>query len=188
MSDAFHSVAAVAACLAVTPCFAGIIDTYSVGSGQFHSTVQIDFSTGDGYVFNVAWSGTATGMDLLQIIDQAMSVNDPEAFQLVTDDFGWGAFVSGLGVGDSYEYGTGDLWPEVENYWHYWTDSGTAGGPGNDWQSSWIGASDRIAYDGSRDGWVFILPDAPQSVPTPAAAVVALLFGGSLGSPRRRRR
>lgn len=185
MSVVFQSVAAVAACTVVNSSFAGIIDTYSVGTGEFHSSVQIDFSTGDGYLFDVAWSGTATGMDLLQIIDGAMEAS---AFQLVTDDFGWGAFVSGLGVGDTYQYGTGDLWPDVENYWHYWTDNGTAGSPGNDWQSSWIGASDRLAFDGSRDGWVFILPDAPQSVPAPAAAAVALLFGGSLGSSRRRAR
>ncbi|MDA0802896.1 MAG: hypothetical protein O2819_03965 [Planctomycetota bacterium] len=181
MSVSFHPVAAIAACLVAAPSLAGIVDTYSVGTGQFHSSVQIDFSTGDGYLFDVAWSGSATGMDLLQIIDDAM---DASAFQLVTDDFGWGAFVSGLGVGDSYEYGTGDFWPDVENYWHYWIDDGTGAG----WESSWSGASDRMALDGSHDGWVFILPDAPQSVPAPAAGAIALLCGGSEACSRRRRR
>ncbi|MDA1008033.1 MAG: hypothetical protein O2800_03390 [Planctomycetota bacterium] len=153
--------------------FGGILGTYSVGTGDFSSTVQIDFSNGNGYVFDVAWSGTTTGVALLESI--LLSVN---GFAVTTDDFGWGAFVSGLGVGTDYEYGTGDQWPVVENYWHYWTDDGAG------WASSWIGASDRIALDGSRDGWVFGIPAMPQSVPTPS--VLVAFFAAGFTARRRR--
>lgn len=158
---------------------AGVAYSASVGTGDSHSTVQIQFSDGDSYLFDVAWSGTTTGMDLLEIIDASLA---EDFFVLTTDDFGWGDFVSGLGVANDYEYGTGDLWPTVENYWHYWTDDIVDGD--EDWESSWVGASDHIALDGGWEAWVFISSGEPEAVPAPGALALLALTGAN---SRRRR-
>ena len=157
------------ACLASSSS-AAIIASYSVGSGSSTSSVQIDFSTGNGYLFTVRWDEPMNGYQLLQYIDSQL-----ETVSHTAQVFSFGAFVTGIGVGADTEYGEGDLWP-IENYWHYWTkDSGS-------WQQAMVGASDRTIFDGSFDAWVFGSSVAPQAVPAPGA--LALL---AIGLRSRRR-
>jgi len=157
------------ACLASSSS-AAIIASYSVGSGSSTSSVQIDFSNGNGYLFTVRWDEPMNGYQLLQSIDSQL-----ETVSHTAQVFSFGAFVTGIGVGADTEYGEGDQWP-VENYWHYWTqDSGT-------WQQAMVGASDRTIFNGSFDAWVFGSSVAPQAVPAPGA--LALLV---LGMRSRRR-
>lgn len=157
------------ACLASSSS-AAIIASYSVGSGSSTSSVQIDFSNGNGYLFTVRWDEPMNGYQLLQYIDSQL-----ETVSHTAQVFSFGAFVTGIGVGADTEYGEGDLWP-IENYWHYWTqDSGS-------WQQAMVGASDRTIFNGSFDAWVFGSPVAPQAVPAPGA--LALLV---LGMRSRRR-
>jgi hypothetical protein len=150
---------------------AEILQTYDVGSGVNTSTIQVDFSNGNGYLFTLHYSHTLTGLGALQLM--ASQVQD---FTLTTETFPWGELVTGLGAGTDYEYGTGDLWP-IQNYWHYWIQ---------DESDSWIwapqGATDRILTNGSADAWVFGTDISPQAVP---AAPGALLLATVL---RRRQR
>ncbi len=157
------------ACLASSSS-AAIIASYSVGSGSSTSSVQIDFSNGNGYLFTVRWDEPMNGYQLLQYIDSQL-----ETVSHTAQVFSFGAFVTGIGVGADTEYGEGDQWP-IENYWHYWTqDSGS-------WQQAMVGASDRTIFNGSFDAWVFGSSVAPQAVPAPGA--LALLV---LGMRSRRR-
>jgi hypothetical protein len=157
------------ACLASSSS-AAIIASFSVGTGSNTSSVQVDFSNGNGYLFTVAWDEPMNGYQLLQYID-----NQFESVSHTAQVFSFGVFVTGIGAGTDTEYGEGDLWP-VENYWHYWTkDSGQ-------WEQSMVGASDRTIFNGSFDAWVFGSSVAPQAVPAPGA--LALLALGL--RPRRR--
>lgn len=150
------------ACLASSSS-AAIIASYSVGSGSSTSSVQIDFSNGNGYLFTVRWDEPMNGYQLLQSIDSQL-----ETVSHTAQVFSFGAFVTGIGVGADTEYGEGDQWP-VENYWHYWTqDSGT-------WQQAMVGASDRTIFNGSFDAWVFGSSVAPQAVPAPGALALLVL-------------
>jgi hypothetical protein len=142
---------------------AAVIASYSVGSGSSTSSVQIDFSNGNGYLFTVRWDEPMNGYQLLQYIDSQL-----ETVSHTAQVFSFGAFVTGIGVGADTEYGEGDQWP-VENYWHYWTqDSGS-------WQQAMVGASDRTIFNGSFDAWVFGSPVAPQAVPAPGALALLVL-------------
>jgi hypothetical protein len=150
------------ACLASSSS-AAIIASYSVGSGSSTSSVQIDFSNGNGYLFTVRWDEPMNGYQLLQYIDSQL-----ETVSHTAQVFSFGAFVTGIGVGADTEYGEGDQWP-VENYWHYWTqDSGS-------WQQAMVGASDRTIFNGSFDAWVFGSSVAPQAVPAPGALALLVL-------------
>ncbi len=173
--------AASAACAVLafaTSASAGIIDTFSVGSGASMSTIQIDFANGNGYIINYSWDGAATGWSALLAIDAALT---DMAIQYQT--FSFGVFLTGISIGADHDYGTGDLWP-IENYWHYWTADPTDA-PGS-WTSSMIGATDRVLVDGARDAWVFGSPALPQAVPAPGALVM-LAVAGVLAGRRRRR-
>jgi hypothetical protein len=150
------------ACLASSSS-AAIIASYSVGSGSSTSSVQIDFSNGNGYLFTVRWDEPMNGYQLLQYIDSQLT-----SVSHTAQVFSFGVFVTGIGVGADTEYGEGDLWP-IENYWHYWTqDSGT-------WQQAMVGASDRTIFNGSFDAWVFGSSVAPQAVPAPSALALLVL-------------
>jgi hypothetical protein len=150
------------ACLASSSS-AAIIASYSVGSGSSTSSVQIDFSNGNGYLFTVRWDEPMNGYQLLQYIDSQL-----ETVSHTAQVFSFGAFVTGIGVGADTEYGEGDQWP-IENYWHYWTqDSGS-------WQQAMVGASDRTIFNGSFDAWVFGSSVAPQAVPAPGALALLVL-------------
>lgn len=172
--------AAPAACVAVlcaTTAHAGIVDTFSVGTGASTSTIQIDFANGNGYVISYSWDGPATGWSALLAIDAALT---DMAIQYQT--FSFGVFLTGISIGADHNYGTGDLWP-IENYWHYWTAQPTDA-PGS-WTSSVTGAADRALTNGARDAWVFGSPALPQAVPAPGALVM-LALGGARGRRRHR--
>lgn len=154
---------------------AAIIDTIAVGRGENMSTIQVDFSNGDGYVFEFSYDGTATGFSALQSIEKLF----PEFTLDYSEHPVFGPLVGGIGVFRDYEYGTGDLWPVVENYWHYWVkDTG-------EWDFAPIGAAGRTLFDGSHDGWVFGSPVPPQAIPAPQAAFLGLIAAAAC---RRRRR
>ena len=166
--------AAVAAAIALSSshAFAGIVATYAVGTGTSTSTIQVDFTNGNGYVVELSWTEPMDGFEAMQAIAAAI----PGA-QLQYDVYPFGSFVTGIGLGADYEYGTGDLWP-IENYWHYWTEVD------GQWQMAMFGASDRTLTDGSKDAWVFGSAAAPQAVPAPGVVAVALL---AMARSRRRR-
>jgi hypothetical protein len=171
------SAAALAAiALTASHASAGIVASYDAGAGSNHAGFQIDFSNGNAYLVDVRWSGTQNGyngFDATQTIAAAI----PGA-QLQFDAYDFGAFVTGIGIGQDYEYGTGDLWPKVENYWHYWVKVGGA------WEQAAFGPSDHVLTDGTDVAWVFGSGAAPQSVPAPGAVVTLL----ALVRGRRRRR
>lgn len=161
---------------AATSASAAIVQSFDVGSGSSTSTVQVDFSNGNGYLFAVHYSGSLTGLGALQL----MAAELP-GFTLQTDAFPWGELVSGIGIDADYEYGTGDLWP-IENYWHYWTPDATGA-----WAWASEGASDRQLFNGSADAWVFGSPAAPQTVPASPTLAVTALIARTLNPTRRRR-
>jgi len=153
---------------------AGIVATLSAGTGASLSTIQIDFSNGNGYLLEYRWDGAASGFSALETLDSLL----PE-FTLDYDETVFGPLVTGLGVMADYEYGNGDQWPKVENYWHYWVkDSG-------DWSFAPVGAASRTLFDGSFDAWVFGSPQRPQPVPAPAGTLLAL--GAAICQRSRRR-
>ena len=169
--------AAVAAALVLVSshAFAGIVATYDVGSGTSTSTIQLDFSNGNGYVINLSWTEPMNGFQAMQAVAAAI-----QGSQLQYDVYPFGTFLTGIGLGADYEYGNGDLWP-VENYWHYWTEVG------GQWEMAMFGASDRMLTDGSRDAWVFGSSAVPQAVPAPGVMVVACIACYPRGSRRRQR-
>lgn len=154
------------------PASAGIVQSYSLGTGLNTSQLQIDFGSGNGYLFTVRWDAPMNGYQLLQFIDTEL---EPVSHSAQT--FSFGVFVTGIGVGSDHDYGEGDQWP-VENWWHYWVrDSGQ-------WEQSSVGASDRTISNGSFDAWVFGSSAVPQSVPAPGALGLVLALAGT----RSRRR
>ena len=172
--------AASAACAVISfavPAHAAIIDTFSVGTGASTSTIQIDFGSGNGYIISYSWDGAATGWSALLAIDAA---DTDMAIQYQT--FSFGVFLTGISIGPDHDYGTGDLWP-IENYWHYWTAQPTDAP--DSWNSSMIGAADRVLVNGARDAWVFGSPALPQAIPAPGA-LVTLSVAGALARRRRR--
>jgi hypothetical protein len=166
--------AAVAAALVLTSshALAGIVATYDVGTGTSTSTIQVDFSNGNGYVVNLSWTEPMSGFQAMQAIAAGIA-----GAQLQYDVFPFGSFVTGIGLGADFEYGNGDLWP-IENYWHYWTAEGAA-----PFEAAMFGAADRTLQDGSRDAWVFGSSAAPAAIPAPGALALAACAGLS----RRRR-
>ena len=167
------------ACAVAAACPADIIDIINVGDGLFTSTVQIDFADGDGYLFNVGWTSVdTTGWDLMLTI-----ADNVDSFELQYSTSEWGVFLEGITYGANSDLGVGAGWPDVEDYWHYWTRESAE----SEWAFSWTGADARQVADGSWDGWVFLSPDAPQATGIPAPGGLALL-ALSLCSTRRRRR
>ena len=155
---------------------AGIVASYDVGAGSNLATVQVDFTNGNGYVLNLRWSDAQNGMTGFGAT-QAIAAVVPGG-QLAFESYSFGAFVTGIGIGGDYEYGTGDLWPDVENYWHYWVKSN------GQWEQAMFGPSDHVLANGTEFAWVFGSGAAPQAVPAPGALGAALAF--ALGTRRRR--
>lgn len=161
--------ASIATGLGGATAHAEILGSFDAGFGDTASTVQIDFSNGNGYLFTVHHDGTMTGLAALQLLDAQI-----DGFTFETQSFPWGELVAGFGVNADYEYGTGDLWP-IENYWHYWVKDQSGA-----WVWSSEGASDRVLFAGSADAWVFGTGVPPQIVPgAPAFAVIAGLMRGT---------
>ena len=154
-----------------------IVETFQVGTGLLTSTVQVDFSNGNAYSFEVSWQDAGTtGWDLMTTIADEL---DEVSLDFSTSQ--WGVFLEGIGVDDDYEYGVGAGWNEgIEDYWHYWT----ADSASDPWAVSGVGADSRLASDGSTDGWVFLSSDAPFTVPAPGA--LGLLSIAVMGRRRRR--
>jgi len=167
---------AAAVLLGTSTAAAAIIDTVDVGTGLYSSLVQIDFANGNGYAFNVHWQdASTTGWDLLLTIAADL---DTVELDYSTSEFG--VFLQGIEVMGDVDWGVGAGWPEIEDYWHYWTAE-----PGeDDWTFAMVGADLRTVSDGSLDGWVFLSPDAPQPLPAPGS----LLLLAMAGACRRRRR
>lgn len=143
---------------------AGILGSFSAGSGESSASIQVDFANGNGYLFDWHFTGASTsGWAALNGLADAL-----DELTIQADDFGWGEFLTGVGINTDWDYGTGDQWP-IENYWHYWVkDTGA-------WEQSWVGASDRILENGDADAWVFGSSALPQSVPAPGAVVLLAL-------------
>lgn len=163
---------AAATVLSSSHAVAGIVASYDIGTGAATSTLQVDFADGDGYLVTLRWdpATSVTGFDALQRMRDAIAGS-----VLQYDQYPFGVFVTGIGLGTDYDYGTGDLWP-IENYWHYWTKVG------GQWEMAMFGAGDRLLSDGSADAWVFGSSAVPQAVPAPGALVLLL------AAPRSRRR
>lgn len=168
-----HAAAAAAIVLSSPHAIAGIVATYDIGTGASTSTIQVDFSNGNGYVINLSWSTAPNGFQALQAAMAGIA-----GAQLQYDVYPFGSFVTGIGLGADYEYGTGDLWP-VENYWHYWTEVN------GQWEMAMFGAGDRTLTEGSADAWVFGSSAVPQAIPAPGA--VAVVAMAAVAGRRRRR-
>ena len=167
-----RTVAILAAAAIATGAAGAIIETYSVGAGDSTGRIQIDFSNGNGYLIDVAFDGESiSGHDAMVLI-----LNEVPTFAYVYTTSEWGVFVEGIGIGGDYEWGVGEGWPDVEDYWHYWVDTGSG------WEASTSGNDIRTLVAGDRDGWVFLNSTAPQSVPAPGAVIVLV------GLIQRRRR
>lgn len=167
------ALAAVFVAVSASNASAGIVTTLSAGDGGNLSTIQVDFSNGNGYLLEYRWDGAATGFSALLALDALL----PE-FTMIYEDTVFGPLVTGFGVLGDNEYGTGDQWPVVENYWHYWLkDTGA-------WNFASEGATSRNLFDGSFDAWVFGSSAVPQPVPAPSALLVA---AAAIRSLRRRR-
>lgn len=133
------------------------------GSGENTAYVVINFADGANYAFGVLFDGSTTGLSLIQTLDAQTGLD------VVYQDYGWGVFVDGL----SYDGHSNSGYGGGENWWHYWNQA-----DGQEWQSSWVGAGDRIVNNGDSDGWVYGRDTAPI-VPEPAT--LGLLFlGGAL--------
>jgi hypothetical protein len=158
-----QSAATVAAIVLSSPhALGGIVSTYDVGSGANLATFQVDFSNGNGYIVNVRWDAAEngfTGFGATQRMHLGIAGS-----QLDYQAFSFGAFVTGIGIGADYEYGEGDLWPKVENFWHYWVKTD------GQWEQAMFGPSDHVLTNGAEVAWVFGSPAAPQAVPAPGAA------------------
>lgn len=154
---------------------AELVGQWELGQGDSTATIQFDFQDNSTYVISLSWDGELTGRGAFDLIeDEALNVFD---FEFDYISYSFGDFLTGVGIEDSYNYGTGTP-PDYTDTWGYWTAEGDG-----DWSSSMIGFSSRILLDGSRDGWVFE-GGAPASIPAPATlGLLALL---PVGRKRRR--
>ena len=173
ISFATRGVAAIASVVVCTSVHAAIVDTFTVGSGDKSSTIQIDFENGNGYLINYSWSASAqSSWDAMLAVDTALS-----NMSMLYDTYSFGVFLTGVTIDADTNYGQGDIEP-YENYWHFWTkDSGQ-------WEQAMFGASDHSLVNGGSDAWVFGSSTAPQNIPTPGVAM--LIMASAFGARRRR--
>jgi len=146
-------------------------DIIAVGSGDDHATLVVNFGDGADFVFDVAFTGTTTGLGLFDLIEAET------ALTTVRNDFGWGVFIDGIAYAGHSNTG----WGGGEDWWHYWTMDA----PGGAWEEPQVGATDRIVADGYSDGWVYGTADVPA---TPEPATLALAALGAAGALLRRRK
>ena len=165
--------AAIASVVVCTSVHAAIVDTFTVGSGDKSSTIQIDFENGNGYLINYSWSASAhSSWDAMLAIDAALP-----NMSMQYDTYSFGVFLTGVTIGADTNYGQGDVDP-YENYWHLWTKDSAQ------WEQAMFGASDRNLVNGASDAWVFGSSTVPQNIPAPGAAVV--FMASAFFIPRRR--
>ena len=123
-----------------------------VGSGANTSMVSIEFSDGNLFDFAVSYDGTATGEDLL------VRMQDETDFEFTGQFFDFGSgpklFVFGMNFAGSSdgENGNFDTSPV------YYKKSRVE----EPWSLSSVGASDRVVFDGSVDGWTFTESVIPE--------------------------
>ncbi len=133
----------------VGPAHAYVIDDLIIeswaGWGDHEAVMVLDFWPGDGqdnsFAFGYRFDALSiTGLDLLDELDSADNgLSVAESGGLVTD----------------FWYDDGDLvhhvaasWPD--SWWSYWLSDDF----GETWESSMVGAADRVLYDGDADGWL----------------------------------
>ena len=155
---------------------AGLVGSYTVGSGASASFVQIEFGNTNAYLYEVRYDGTQTGQDLFEIIAAAQ----PGYFAYEVVSFSFGDALFGITVGSDANSGFGNP-PAYLDYWHYWTRDG-----GGAWTESFVGFGDRVVSNGSWDGWVFNSAGAPAPIPAPGALALLALSGAWTGTRRRR--
>lgn len=186
-----------------------------VGRGTNRAALVIDWRDGKQpacLVWGYRWNGTATGLDMLRSVVAA----DGRLFAHL-GQFGWGTAILGLGYdrNDSGDFGvtpglvfdsgglavdagaanandarqptdSADHFAEGWNsgFWAYFTKATSA----QPWESSWVGAADRLLADGAWDGYSFAawFDSAPPSEPAPALsspfAVGVLAAQGPFGA------
>jgi len=145
-----------------------------VGEGSSEAVCVIDF--GEAYfAFGYKFDGPKSGFDMLK------TIADNTDLDTAYTDWGWGYSIDRISYrGYSHEFDISQ--PLASYWWEYWTATN-----GEDWASSWTGASDRALSDGAWDGWTWSPPTPPSTaprvptVPEPASLVIlALGFGGVL--------
>ncbi len=149
----------------------------AVGTGDSTVHVLINFGDGAQYQFDVAFNGTPTGTQLLDIISANTTLTT------VQNDFGFGIFIDGIAFDGHSNSGFGG----GEDWWHYWTRDSDAD-PFTSPQD--FGSTGRIVHNGNWDGWVYGNAEAPLGAsvatsPEPASAAL-LLVGGVMLIGRRR--
>jgi hypothetical protein len=158
-----RKICAVLLLVGVVLCGSAMATPIEVGTGVNAATVTINWK--DGYVaeFLVKFDTiTVSGMGLVDIIELSSTLIT------VRNDFGWGVFIDGFSFNghSNVGYGGGD------DYWSYWTKNSSE----TAWTSSWVGAADRVVYNGDSDGWVY----GNASEPVPEPVTLALLGLGGL--------
>jgi hypothetical protein len=148
----FVAVAAVSSIAFATPIM-------EVGAGDNSADLYIGWKDGFSLEFAVSFStDTVSGLELIQIAEAGSDLD------LVIQDFGWGDYVDGISYMGHSDVGFGG----GEDWWHYWNKDG-----GEGWISPMFGASDRIVFAGSADGWVY----GKSTVPEPASLLLLGLGG-----------
>jgi len=154
---------------------AGLVGSYTVGSGSNSSHLQFDFGNSNTYLYDVRYDGVLHGDALFAIVAAAQ----PGFFAYQVQSYSFGEFLTGVTIGADSDSGEGTP-PDYLDYWHYWTmEPGAAS-----WTESFIGFADRTVSSGSWDGWVFNSAGTPAAVPAPGA--IALI--ACAGLVRRRAR
>lgn len=155
----------------------GLVESFVVGSGAQSSHVQIQFSNGNTYLYEVRYDVAGTGRGLFETIASAQS----GYFSFETIDFSFGTALFGIAIGSDANAGFGTP-PEYLDYWHYWTREPNSA----TWSESWIGFGARSVSNGSWDGWVFDSASEPAPVPAPAAGILLALVPAAASRRRRR--
>ena len=155
---------------------ADLVGSWDLGSGDSTAQIQVDFLSGDSYLFDVSFDSMITGRAVFDVIANESESIEGLEFEFDYIAYSFGDFLVGIGINDSYDYGEGSP-PDYLDTWSYWTAEGA-----NDWASSMVGFSDRELVDGSQDAWVFGTGASPAAIPAPATMAI-FAFG-----LRRRRR
>ena len=113
---------------------AGLVGSYTIGTGSQTSFVQFEFANQNTYLYSVRHDGNLRGSDLLAI----MASGQPGFFSYQVVSFGFGDALFGVTVGADSNGGFGTP-PDYLDYWHYWTRNGEA----QAWATSMIGFGDR---------------------------------------------
>ncbi|HOM60409.1 MAG TPA: hypothetical protein PLP49_03075 [Anaerohalosphaeraceae bacterium] len=109
---------------------------YWAGQGSNRAMVVVDFADDLSFAFGYQWEGEKTSYDALLAID-ACSAD----FTMLSH---WDDSLGGWFVDDLDYLGVS---PRGSS-WSFFTAS-----DGQNWQSSWLGASERVLSDGDWDGW-----------------------------------